>query len=91
MAYVQWREEGSTCSFKKVFDDDKFEALLSAAGAEKGDILFFVADRDKTVFAALGALRLAVAKKYNLIDEKQFDILWVTEFPLYEYDEEEKR
>lgn len=91
MAYVQWREEGITCSFKKFFDDDKFEALLSAAGAEKGDILFFVADKDKTVFAALGALRLAVAKKYNLIDEKQFDILWVTEFPLYEYDEEEKR
>ncbi len=91
MAYIQWKEEGITCSFRKFFDDSRFEALLSAMGAEKGDIMFFVADKDKTVFAALGALRLAVAKKFGLIDESQFDILWVTQFPLYEYDEEEKR
>ena len=54
-------------------------------------ILFFVADKDKVVYDALGALRLAIAKKNGLIDESVYDILWVTDFPLYEYDEEEKR
>ena len=91
LAYIALKEDGVSSPIKKFFSDEKFVSLISAMGGETGDILFFVADKDKTVFAALGALRLAIAKKYSLIDESTFDILWVTDFPLYEYDEEEKR
>ena len=91
LAYIALKEEGVSSPVKKFFTEENFDALVKAMDGEKGDIIFFVADKDKTVFAALGALRLAIAKKYRLIDEKTYDILWVTDFPLYEYDEEEKR
>ena len=91
LAYIAWKEDGISSPIKKFFADETFDALINAVDGEKGDIIFFVADRDKTVFAALGALRLHIAKKYGLIDENIYDILWVTDFPLYEYDEEEKR
>ena len=91
LAYIAWKEDGISSPIKKFFADETFDALINAVDGEKGDIIFFVADRDKTVFAALGALRLHIAKKYGLIDENTYDILWVTDFPLYEYDEEEKR
>ena len=91
LAYIALKEEGVSSPVKKFFTEENFDVLVKAMDGEKGDIIFFVADKDKTVFAALGALRLAIAKKYRLIDEKTYDILWVTDFPLYEYDEEEKR
>ena len=91
LAYIAWKEDGISSPIKKFFADETFDALINAVDGEKGDIIFFVADRDKTVFAALGALRLHIAKKYGLIDENTYDILWVTDFPLYKYDEEEKR
>ena len=91
LAYIALKEAGVSSPVKKFFTEENFDALVKAMDGEKGDIIFFVADKDKTVFAALGALRLAIAKKYRLIDEKTYDILWVTDFPLYEYDEEEKR
>ena len=59
--------------------------------AKTGDVLFFVADANKTVYAALGALRLELAKRLNLIPENQWNLLWVTEFPQFEYSEEEGR
>lgn len=91
LAYIALKEDGISSPVKKFLSDETFDALLKATDAETGDIIFFVADNDKTVFAALGALRLHIAKKYGLIDENSYDILWVTDFPLYEYDEEEKR
>ncbi len=91
LAYIAIKPEGISSPIQKFFTADKFNALIEALGGETGDILFFVADKDKTVYDALGALRLAIAKKHGLIDESVYDILWVTEFPLYEYDEEEHR
>ena len=91
LAYISLKEEGIASPIQKFFTQEKFAELIATLGGEKGDILFFVADKDKVVFDALGALRLAIAKKNNMIDESIYDILWVTDFPLYEYDEEEKR
>ena len=91
LAYIAIKEEGIASPIQKFFAPETFNALIEKLGGEKGDILFFVADKDKVVYDALGALRLAIAKKNGLIDESVYDILWVTDFPLYEYDEEEKR
>lgn len=91
LAYISIKEEGISSPIQKFFTPETFKALIEKLGGEKGDILFFVADKDKVVYDALGALRLAIAKKNGLIDESVYDILWVTDFPLYEYDEEEKR
>ncbi|MBO5773231.1 MAG: aspartate--tRNA ligase [Clostridia bacterium] len=91
LAYISIKEEGISSPIQKFFAPETFNALIEKLGGETGDILFFVADKDKVVYDALGALRLAIAKKNGLIDESVYDILWVTDFPLYEYDEEEKR
>jgi aspartyl-tRNA synthetase len=58
---------------------------------EEGDVLFFAADKDYVVFNTLGGIRLYVAEKFNLIDKNQYDILWITEFPMFEWSEEENR
>ena len=91
LAYISIKEEGISSPIQKFFTPERFNELVEKVGGEKGDIIFFVADKNKVVYDALGALRLAIAKKNNLIDESVYDILWVTDFPLYEYDEEEKR
>ena len=65
--------------------------MITAMGGEVGDLLVFVADKDKVVFDSLGALRNEVAHRLNLIEEGSYDLLWVTEFPLLEYSEEEGR
>ncbi|MBR2479767.1 MAG: aspartate--tRNA ligase, partial [Clostridia bacterium] len=91
LAYISIKEEGISSPIQKFFTPERFSELVEKVGGEKGDIIFFVADKNKVVYDALGALRLAIAKKNNLIDESVYDILWVTDFPLYEYDEEEKR
>ena len=81
-----------TSSFEKFLTEEEKAALHKAAGAETGDVLLVVADaKNSTVFAALGALRLAVANKCGLIDPDKFNFLWVTDFPLFEYSEEEGR
>ena len=67
------------------------DALLKRLGAETGDIIFFVGDKDKVVYDSLGNLRLKLAEKLELIDESVFDLLWVVDFPLFEYSEEDKR
>lgn len=81
-----------TSSFEKFLTEDEINALYERTNAKEGDVLLFVADADiDVVFAALGALRLAIAKKFALYDENEFNFLWVTDFPLFEYDKEEKR
>ncbi len=80
-----------TSSYAKFLTDEENAAINTSLGVENGDIVFIIADKNKVVFDALGALRIEVAKKLGLLDSKDFKFLWVTEFPLFEYDEEEGR
>jgi len=92
LAYTRCTAENETSSFEKFLSDETKAALRAAAGVETGDVLLVVADaKNSVVFAALGALRLAIAKKHGLIDEGKFNFLWVTDFPFFEYSEEEGR
>ena len=92
LAYTRCTAENETSSFEKFLTDETKAALRAAAGVETGDVLLVVADaKNSVVFAALGALRLAIAKKHGMIDEGKFNFLWVTDFPFFEYSEEEGR
>lgn len=92
LAWMSLKPDGLQCSFAKFLTEEQIGAIQKAAGAEQGDILFFVADgKDEVVYASLGALRLEIAKRLELIDQTKFDVLWVTDFPLLEWDEEEDR
>ncbi|HQC54250.1 MAG TPA: aspartate--tRNA ligase [Clostridia bacterium] len=78
-------------SLLKYLDTTIISAITEITCAKEGDLIVIVSDKNKVVFDALGACRLYAGKKLGLVDEKSFDILWVTEFPLYEYDENENR
>ncbi len=91
---LAWLNVGETehrSSFAKFLTPDEVNAIIAAVGGEVGDLLVFVADKNKVVFDSLGALRLEVAKRLGLIKEGTYDLLWVTEFPQFEYSEEEGR
>ncbi len=87
LAWLKVDEEGLKGPIAKFFEGEEGKALKSAANAETGDLLLFVADKKKVVADALGALRSKLGKDHNLIDESKFNFLWVTEWPLLEYDE----
>ncbi len=92
LAYLSVQQDGSyKSSFAKFMTPEELDALVEAMGGEKGDLLFFAADKNKIVWNVLGALRLELAKQMDLIDNGKFNFLWVTEFPLLEYSEEEDR
>ncbi|MBU7007890.1 aspartate--tRNA ligase [Phosphitispora fastidiosa] len=91
LAYIVVTEEGLKSPILKFFKEEEINAMLDKFGAEPGDLLFFVADKPSVVAAALGALREELARKKNLIDPGVFKFAWVVEFPLVEYDEEERR
>lgn len=92
MAWINVKENELQSPIVKFFKQEEIDALLARMGAEVGDILMFVSDAsDAVVFDALGHLRLHLGEKLGLIDHDKLDILWVTEFPLLEYNEEEKR
>ncbi len=92
LAYTRLTADAETSSFEKFLTAEEKAALRAAAGAETGDVLLVVADANWVkACTALGQIRLLVAKKYELIDESKFNFLWVTEFPLFEYSEEEGR
>ncbi len=91
MAWISMKEDGIQSPITKFFTDDELSSLIERIDAETGDIIFFVGDKDKIVFDALGNLRLKLAEKLSLIDEGVFALLWVVDFPLFEYSEEEKR
>ena len=78
-------------SYAKFLSDDENAAIQARLGVEPGDVVFIVADKNKVVFDSLGALRCEVAKRLGLIDPNEYKLLWVTEFPLLEYDEEDGR
>ena len=87
LAFIRWVEDAPSCSFAKFMTEDELKAIYERTGAEKGDVVLIVADRKKTVLSVLGALRLTVAKRLDIIPE-QFNFLWITEFPFFEYNEE---
>ena len=92
LAYTRLTADGETSSFEKFLTEEEKLALRKAADVETGDVLLIVADgNDEHVFAALGALRLEIAKKCDLINPDQFNFLWVTDFPFFEYSENEGR
>ena len=92
LAYVALAEDGSfKSSFAKFMTDDEMRALIAAMDGKPGDLLLFAADRDKVVFDVLGNLRLELARQLDLLKKDDFKFLWVTEFPLLEYSEEEDR
>lgn len=91
LAYIVVTEEGLKSPILKFFKDEEIKAMVDKFEAEPGDLLFFVADKPSVVAAALGALRIELAKKKNLIDTDVFKFAWVVDFPLVEYDEEERR
>ena len=88
LAFIRWVEDTPTCSFAKFMTEDEMNAILARTGAEKGDVVFIVADKKALTLSVLGALRLTVAKRLNIIPENQYNFLWITEFPFFEYNEE---
>lgn len=89
LAFTRLAEGGTNSSFEKFLTEEEIHAVHERLGAEPGDVLLVAADaKDAVVFAALGAIRLALAKKLDLIPKDSFDLLWVTDFPLLEWDED---
>lgn len=92
LAYLAILPDGTyKSSFAKFMTEEELKALVTAMEGENGDLLLFAADKNKIVYSVLGALRLEVAKQMDIIDNNRFNFLWVTEFPLLEYSEEEDR
>jgi aspartyl-tRNA synthetase len=92
LAWIAYsREEGIKSVITKFFTEAELNKIYQRTDFQPDDILFFCADKNQIVYDSLGALRQHLADKYNLYDKTKFDFLWVTDFPLFEYDEEEKR
>ncbi len=91
LAWMNLKPEGLQSSFAKFLTEETIQAILSKVGANTGDTLFFVADKNSVVFASLGALRLEIARRLSLIAPDTYDLLWVTDFPLLEWDEDAQR
>ena len=92
LAYLAVGADGSyKSSFAKFMTEDELKALVEAMAAEPGDLLLFAADKNKIVWNVLGALRLELAKELDLLEPNQYNFLWITEFPLLEWSDEEHR
>ena len=92
LAYLSVNEDGTyKSSFAKFMTEEELKALVEVMNGEPGDLLLFAADKNKIVWSVLGALRLEIAKNLELLDKNEFKFLWVTEFPLLEWSDEENR
>lgn len=91
LAWMKITDEGITSPIAKFFTEEELAKITGAMDAKSGDLLLFVADKDPVVYDALGQVRIAVADKLGLADPNQFNLLWVTEFPIFEEDEENGR
>ncbi len=92
LAYLCVNEDGTfKSSFAKFMSEDELKALVTAMEGEAGDLLLFAADRDKIVFSVLGALRCELAEQLGMLDKSDYRFLWVTDFPLLEWSDEENR
>ena len=91
LAWMKVTEDGVTSPVAKFFNEEKTAQILERMSAKAGDLILIVADKAKVVFDSLGFLRRDIAGKLGMLDDSQFEFLWVTDFPLYEYNEEEGR
>lgn len=92
LAYIAIQEDGSyKSSFAKFMTDDEMKTIVNALDGKAGDLLLFAADRDKIVFSVLGALRCEMAAQLELVSKDDYRFLWVTEFPVFEWSDEEER
>ena len=92
LAYIAIAEDGTRkSSFAKFMTDEEMDALVGAMEGKPGDLLLFAADKNKVVYDVLGALRVELAKQMELLDKNEYRFVWVTEFPLLEWNEEENR
>ncbi|MCH5304841.1 MAG: aspartate--tRNA ligase, partial [Ruminococcus sp.] len=87
LAFVRWVEDEPACSFKKFMKEGELECILEKVGAEKGDVVLIVADKNSVTLPVLGALRLTVAKRLDIIPDV-FKFVWIVDFPFFEYDDE---
>ncbi len=87
LAFVRWVDDAPSCSFAKFMAEGELEAILDRLGAEKGDVVLFVADKDSVTLPTLGALRGVVAKRLDIIPD-EYKFLWIVDFPFFEKDEE---
>ncbi len=87
LAFVRWVDDAPNCSFAKFMTEEELAAIYDRMGAEKGDVILIVADRKSLALSVLGALRLTVAKRLDIIPDG-YNFLWITEFPFFEYNEE---
>lgn len=91
LATIALKADGVKASIAKFFDEEGLDRIIQAAGAQTGDLILIVADQNSVVFQSLGALRLDLAKKHDLIPQGLYSFLWVTEFPLLDFDAEANR
>jgi len=91
MAWIAVEEDGLKSAITKFMSEDEINQIMKSMNAEPGDLICFIADIDDVVFDVLSHLRMEIAAKLDLIDDSKINLLWVTEFPLLEYDNDEKR
>lgn len=91
LVYFKWTENGLETAAEKFLGKDLVQAIAGALGAKQGDLILLVSDTWLKAYSILGALRLEMGKRMGVIDESKFNLLWVTDFPLFEWSEEEKR
>ena len=91
LAYIKLTADGITSPIAKFLSEDEMKAIIEKTEAKTGDVIFIVADKKKVVHSALGALRLRIGKDLELINKDEFKFLWVVDFPMFDYDEEEQR
>ena len=91
LAYIKLTNDGITSPIAKFLSEEEMKAIIEKTEAKTGDVIFIVADKKKVVDSALGALRLKIGKDLDLINKDDFKFLWVVDFPMFDYDEEEQR
>ncbi|MCF6461362.1 aspartate--tRNA ligase [Clostridium sp. Cult3] len=91
LAWIKITPDGITSPIAKFLSEEELDGILDRMGGEEGDLLLFVADKPSVVFDSLGNLRNEVARRLNLLDGEELKLVWITEFPLFEYDDEEER
>ena len=91
LAYIKLGADGISSPIAKFLSEDEMKAIIGKTEAKTGDVIFIIADKKKVVVSALGALRLRIGKDLELINKDDFKFLWVVDFPMFDYDEEEQR
>ena len=91
LVYFKWTENGLETAVEKFLGKELVESIAKDLGAGRGDLILLVSDAWQKAYTVLGTLRLELGRRLNLVDENRFNLLWVTDFPMFEYSEEEKR